>query len=293
MVQNSAGVIAYFGYWPQFCDARIQQFSFCLPGTIKLSLFYIDSDKNKQATIELMFSNVTNMEFNDLITQNIIDKLDIRESTKTEVSIEAACGLYGSFLCAKAEVIHVTLMNKNTTLERVDKIRTVREELKDYYLELPRRDGDIFERKRYGKINYSFAGGEDCHLDLYEGDKESFNDLADFFVYIAELTSFLCYCEGVSIATHWPVDGKDRFLNPTPAVFFLEHMFNTVDCSRLIREIDVFEHEFFYEVPDFYRTLISGDNIKSIWTDDDINEFEPGSFLIETDKNFLYYEISY
>ena len=184
-------------------------------------------------------------------------------------------------------------MNVENMLNQVAKIRSAREELKQYYLDLPRKDGDLFVRKRYGKVSFSFVGGEDCYLNLYEADKESFNDLEAFFVYVAELISFLCYCEGVSIATHWPVDGRDRFLNPSPAVFFLKHMFNTVDCSRLVEEINVFEHEFFYVVPCFYRTLISGDDINSIWTDDDINEFEPGSFLIETDSKYLFYDIKY
>ena len=184
-------------------------------------------------------------------------------------------------------------MNIENTLKKVAVIRTVREELKQYYLDLPRKDGDLFLRKRYGKVSFSFVGGEDCYLNLYEADKDLFDNLADFFVYIAELISFLCYCEGVSIATHWPVDGQDRFLNPSPVVFFLEHMFKARDSYRLIEEIDVFENEFFYSVPIFYRTLISGGDIDSIWTDDDVNEFEPGSFLIETSSKYLFYDIKY
>lgn len=108
MIQNSAEVIEYFGYWPQFCDAKVQSFAFIPPRTIKLSLFYIDSDKNKRAEIELVFSGVTDMELNELRTENVIDELSIREGSATEVSIEAAFGLCGSFSCAKGEVAHVT-----------------------------------------------------------------------------------------------------------------------------------------------------------------------------------------
>ena len=108
MVRNSAEVIEYFGYWPQFCDAKVQSFELIPPGTIKLSLFYVDSDQNKRAKIDLVFSGVTDMELSELRTENVIDELSIREGAATEVRIEAAFGLSGSFSCVNGEVAHVT-----------------------------------------------------------------------------------------------------------------------------------------------------------------------------------------
>lgn len=53
MFVNSDRVTNHFGYWPQFCDANIESFSFLQPGTIKISLRYIDGIQNKRATIDL------------------------------------------------------------------------------------------------------------------------------------------------------------------------------------------------------------------------------------------------
>jgi hypothetical protein len=108
MLHNSAEVIEYFGYWPLFCDAKIQEFSFGMPGTIKISLAYIDSDKGNRATIGLLFSGVTDMELSELRTENVIDELVVRVGSRTEVSIAAAYGLCGSFFCDKGEVSSAT-----------------------------------------------------------------------------------------------------------------------------------------------------------------------------------------
>ena len=108
MIANSSGVIAHFGYWPLFCDAKVESFSFSLPGTLKLSVRYIDADQNKKATIDLLFSGITNMELNELRTENVVDEIIIREGVEIEVSIEAAYGLCGSFSCTKGVVAHVT-----------------------------------------------------------------------------------------------------------------------------------------------------------------------------------------
>lgn len=108
MIANSSGVIAHFGYWPLFCDAKVEGFSFSRPGTLKLSVRYIDADQSKKATIDLLFSGITNMELNELRAENVVDEIIIREGEEIEVSIEAAYGLCGSFSCTEGEVAHVT-----------------------------------------------------------------------------------------------------------------------------------------------------------------------------------------
>ena len=108
MIANSSGIIAHFGYWPLFCDAKVESFSFSHPGTLKLSVRYIDVDQDKKATIDFLFYGITNMKLNELRTENVVDQIIIREGAKIEVSIEAAYGLCGSFSCTKGEVTHVT-----------------------------------------------------------------------------------------------------------------------------------------------------------------------------------------
>jgi len=106
MIANSGIVINHFGYWPSFCDARIEAINYSLPGTIELTLFYIDSDKNKSAHIALRFSGVAQLELNGLCSDNVIDELVIQAGKPLSVQLVGAYGLSGSFSCSGAEVVH-------------------------------------------------------------------------------------------------------------------------------------------------------------------------------------------
>ncbi len=111
---NSKLVDDLFGYWPEFCDARITLFSVShLPKNVSkilLTLSYIDSGQSIGAEIKLEFSRVSSIQLNELMNENVLDQLAIRPLTGEELEIELTpcCGLVGSFKCKQAKVISVT-----------------------------------------------------------------------------------------------------------------------------------------------------------------------------------------
>jgi hypothetical protein len=74
---NEDKVIALFGYWPQFCDAKL----------LKL-----------------------NFDFINIMEDNVFDELSIKPITShsIQVRLDSCYGLNGSFRCKSAEVLDVS-----------------------------------------------------------------------------------------------------------------------------------------------------------------------------------------
>jgi hypothetical protein len=105
MIQRADMVESYFGYWPEFCDAKITFLLYEAHSSIILGLSYIDSDQGKAADIRLKFSGVSDVELTDFCSENIIDALRISRESPTTVSLEACYGLDGHFTCRAVEVM--------------------------------------------------------------------------------------------------------------------------------------------------------------------------------------------
>ena len=106
-ISNIELVETYFGYWPEFSDAKINCLKIHFQTQIlTLSLHYIDSDKNKEADIIFAFYGVNKIELNELLEQNILDQLLIENTTDGNflISIKACYGVVGSLNCNKIEV---------------------------------------------------------------------------------------------------------------------------------------------------------------------------------------------
>ncbi|RBP45613.1 Imm50 family immunity protein [Arenicella xantha] len=107
MITDEQLVIDYFGYWPKFCDGRISEFSIKFEKRILICIFYIDSDLDKRAAVELEFSEIDDVQLGEIGKQNIIDELKINLGSSMEVELAACVGLAGSFSCKKAKVLNV------------------------------------------------------------------------------------------------------------------------------------------------------------------------------------------
>ena len=105
MINDAEKIEHYFGYWPQFCDGRIERLVYEQAGIIELSIAYIDSDKALSATVFLQFCGVSELELYDLMTANVLDVLHIAEGDPIQVTLEAAYGLTGAFRCKKVSVV--------------------------------------------------------------------------------------------------------------------------------------------------------------------------------------------
>jgi hypothetical protein len=55
MIQGAELVESYFGYWPEFCDAKITSILYEAHSSLVIGLLYIDSDLGKAADIQLKF----------------------------------------------------------------------------------------------------------------------------------------------------------------------------------------------------------------------------------------------
>ena len=104
MIENSECVASYFGYWPDFADAKIARFCLSDRGEILFDLFYVDAEQSKAATIALQFNGVADVELTDLMAHNVLDQLSIEGGSPLVVGIAACYGLSGSFKCASAQV---------------------------------------------------------------------------------------------------------------------------------------------------------------------------------------------
>jgi hypothetical protein len=108
MILRAELVESIFGYWPAFADGRITSLTFEAAGSIGMVISYIDSDLRKCARVGLRFSGVSRVELSDLLSENIIDALQIPPPGAGIVEIEACCGLMGTFECAATEVTDIT-----------------------------------------------------------------------------------------------------------------------------------------------------------------------------------------
>lgn len=107
MITRAVDVESYFGYWPLFCDGKINSVTYVRDGTLTLAISYVDAEKQKMAEVTLTFSGVTDVELSALRSENVIDALRIPEVLPGQVTLEACYGLAGSFKCAAVEVSRV------------------------------------------------------------------------------------------------------------------------------------------------------------------------------------------
>lgn len=108
---NEDKVIAKFGYWPKFCDAKITNLYFDFVSmSIEMSMNYIDLDKGVQSDIKLYFSHVSDYALQDIMEDNVLDELsvDAIDTDSIKVNFEACYGLNGSFRCKTAEVLDIS-----------------------------------------------------------------------------------------------------------------------------------------------------------------------------------------
>ena len=111
--KNSQRVINNFGYWPEFCDAKITKFKFSKTSKDICSLFlhicYIDSDQNKKAFIGIRFDDVTELNINNIFNENVLDELiiikDKTNPPRYNIEIIGCYGINGEFTCKGIEVV--------------------------------------------------------------------------------------------------------------------------------------------------------------------------------------------
>ena len=112
MIIGESLVTSYFGYWPQFSDGKITRLSYERGGAVSMSISYIDLERRKAAEVSLKFSNASNIELTDFISENVLDVLSIEGANPIAVSLEACYGLSGHFTCEAVEVVAVLPNNK-------------------------------------------------------------------------------------------------------------------------------------------------------------------------------------
>jgi hypothetical protein len=104
MISHSELVEDFFGYWPEFADARIVSFAWAQPGSMNLVLHYIDAEQRKDAIVSLRFGGATDVQLTDLKSENVLDRLGISAGSSVAVELEACYGLAGTFRCSVVEV---------------------------------------------------------------------------------------------------------------------------------------------------------------------------------------------
>ena len=108
MIENAEKVLSYFGYWPEFCDAKIESFSYNKAGIIELSIFYIDLSLVKSAYVNIRFIGVSEVALYKLLSENVIDEMSIEGEGPFTVNIESCYGLEGGFKSKSIEVVNFT-----------------------------------------------------------------------------------------------------------------------------------------------------------------------------------------
>lgn len=106
IISGKSALVAELGYWPEFCDAKIIEVLFC-PYTddgaeLALLLHYIDMDLNRDLKVKIIMHGISDMNFSEFRTENVIDRLSISDSFTVEV--EAAVGLSGCCQCKSVDV---------------------------------------------------------------------------------------------------------------------------------------------------------------------------------------------
>ncbi|HQQ74942.1 MAG TPA: Imm50 family immunity protein [Pseudomonadales bacterium] len=113
-INGKESLISRLGYWPEFCDAKILELNFSssrvVGASLSILLHYIDADKNLDANIRIFLEGISDVEFNELRMENVVDCIDLAESNDGVVfSIEACAGLSGSCACETANVQLISL----------------------------------------------------------------------------------------------------------------------------------------------------------------------------------------
>ena len=107
MISQSHLVESHFGYWPDFADAKIVEFSWAKSGSLCLALHYIDAEQPKNATVWLQFSGVSELDLSELRSENVLDSLRLTCGEPMLVELEPCYGLGGSFRCSAVKVTKV------------------------------------------------------------------------------------------------------------------------------------------------------------------------------------------
>lgn len=105
-ISGKSALIAELGYWPEFCDAKIIEVVFHPyiddGAELILLLHYIDMDLNRDLKVRVIFHGISDMNFSEFGTENVIDRLSISDSLVVE--IESAVGLSGRCQCKSVDV---------------------------------------------------------------------------------------------------------------------------------------------------------------------------------------------
>ena len=115
LVKCSDKLMSIFGYWPEFCDAKIKSLVFSKSSidgdSIQFLISYIDSSLSLKAVISLIFKEVENLNLSDLMNENVLDELLIQTSSTNsmyiDVELVSCYGLCGSFICRSVELLDV------------------------------------------------------------------------------------------------------------------------------------------------------------------------------------------
>lgn len=110
---GSEKVIDFLGYWPKFCDAKLNAFCFnnddneC---SVRVKIFYIDSDSMKSVLVEIIFGDVSDLALNDVLSENVLDELvidsrNVAASSKYKITLDSCYGVHGNFSCRTVKVV--------------------------------------------------------------------------------------------------------------------------------------------------------------------------------------------
>ena len=99
LIENQDSVVDYFGYWPEFCDGKIREYSENSDGSISMLIHYMDCDQDKKALVRFEFLGVSENKLSPFGLDNVIDRLSISNSNPHSVDLEGCVGLDGTFKC--------------------------------------------------------------------------------------------------------------------------------------------------------------------------------------------------
>lgn len=90
-------VVNFFGYWPQFCDARIDGFLYDFDNNkLELVLFYSDNDTGKSAKVTFSLEGISDIKIENMLTANLVDSVVVNMVESFYIiDIESCYGLYG------------------------------------------------------------------------------------------------------------------------------------------------------------------------------------------------------
>lgn len=98
-------VVNELGYWPEFADAKIIELVYIsqpdATNNLSILLHYIDMEINRDLKVKVVLHGISDMFFNEFLSENVIDRLTISkvDSSNNIFEIEACVGLHGSCKC--------------------------------------------------------------------------------------------------------------------------------------------------------------------------------------------------